>query len=84
MLMLPSRTTSDAGTHHRNEAAAVHVQVYSAFRLARACTGRGAPLALLNAGATRADDSASLKVPVLAGEGLSRLAAHPAMLVPRC
>lgn len=58
------------------------VQVYSAYRLARACTSRGAPLAIINVGETRADASATLKVTGLAGEVLLRLAAHEAMLVP--
>ena len=58
------------------------LQVYSAYRLARACTKRNAPLAIINVGATRADNDASLKIECLVGEVLSRLAAEPAMLVP--
>ncbi|KAK9799357.1 hypothetical protein WJX73_000370 [Symbiochloris irregularis] len=58
------------------------MQVYSAYRLARACTKRDAPLAIVNVGTTRADNEASLKIECLVGEVLSRLAAEPAMLVP--
>lgn len=57
--------------------------VYSAFRLARAAKAGGAKLALVSVGPTRADSLADLKAEVLAGEALSRLAAHPALLLPR-
>ena len=57
--------------------------VYSAFRLARAAHERGSTLGILTAGVTRADGLAHFKVQALAGEALSRAAAHPALLVPR-
>lgn len=59
------------------------LQVYSAFRLAKAANKAEASLALLTAGWTRADDIADMKVECLAGEALSRLAKDPALLVPR-
>ena len=58
------------------------LQVYSAYRLVKAAQAQGAKLAIVNAGSTRADSHADLKLDVLAGEALSRLAAHPAFLVP--
>lgn len=58
------------------------LQVYSAFRLAKAAHGRGIPIALLNAGPTRADSLAQMHVPALSGEALARIAAHPSMLLP--
>lgn len=57
--------------------------VYSAYRLARAAKHAGAHLALLNVGPTRADEFADLKVEALAGEALTRLAAHPSLVLPR-
>lgn len=59
------------------------LQVYSAFRLAKAAKQADASLALLTAGWTRADDIADMKVECLAGEVLSRMAKDPALLVPR-
>lgn len=59
------------------------LQVYSAFRLAKAAKQTEASLALLTAGWTRADDLADMKIECLAGEALSRLAKDPALLVPR-
>ena len=59
------------------------LQVFSAFRLVQACLDGGGKLALVNAGPTRADGAASLKVVARAGEALARLAAHPALAVPR-
>ena len=58
------------------------VQVYSAFRLVKAAHGQGTPVALLNAGPTRADALAQLHVHALAGEALARIASHPSMLLP--
>lgn len=59
------------------------LQVYSAFRLAKAAKQADASIALLTAGWTRADDMADMKIECLAGEALSRLAKEPALLVPR-
>ncbi len=59
------------------------LQVYSAFRLAKAAKQAEASIALLTAGWTRADDLADMKIECLAGEALSRLAKDPALLVPR-
>ncbi|KAL3132889.1 hypothetical protein ABBQ38_006808 [Trebouxia sp. C0009 RCD-2024] len=59
------------------------LQVYSAFRLAKAAKQAEASLTLLTAGWTRADDIADMKIECLAGEALSRLAKDPALLVPR-
>lgn len=56
--------------------------VWSAFRLAKAAAEGGARLAILTAGPTRADSMAHLKIEGRAGEVLSRLAAHPSLLVP--
>ena len=58
------------------------VQVYSAFRLVKAAHAQGTPVALLNAGSTRADALAQLHVHALAGEALARIASHPSMLLP--
>jgi len=59
------------------------LMVYSAFRLAKAAVSGGGALAVLTAGPTRADSFAKLKVEAVAGEALSRLAAHPSLLIPR-
>ena len=59
------------------------LMVYGAFRLAKATKASGGALALLTAGPTRADAIADLKIEALAGEALSRLAAHPSTLIPR-
>lgn len=58
------------------------LQVWSAFRLARAAKATGAPLALLSVGPNRADDLADLKVEARAGEVLARLAHSPRLLLP--
>ncbi|KAL6778089.1 SRTB1 [Auxenochlorella protothecoides x Auxenochlorella symbiontica] len=58
------------------------LQVWSAFRLARAAKAAGAPLALLSVGPNRADDLADLKVEARAGEVLARLARSPRLLLP--
>ena len=50
------------------------LQVWSAFRLVRAAKARGAPLAILNIGPTRADDLADLKIEARAGDVLPKLA----------
>ena len=55
------------------------LQVYSAFKLVKAARR----VAIVTAGPTRADALAELKVEALAGEALARLAAHPALLLPR-
>jgi NAD-dependent deacetylase sirtuin 4 len=57
--------------------------VWSAFRLAKAAKEAGAALAIVNVGETRADDIADLKVHVLAGEALMKLATHPSLMLPR-
>ena len=59
------------------------LQVYSAFRLAKAAKQAEAGIAILTAGWTRADDLADLKFECLAGEALTRLANEPALSVPR-
>lgn len=59
------------------------LQVYSAFRLAKAAKQAEAGIAILTAGWTRADDLAELKFECLAGEALTRLANEPALSVPR-
>ncbi len=40
-------------------------------------------MVLVNVGPTRADPVADLKLEVLAGEAMMRVAAHPALLLPR-
>jgi len=50
------------------------LQVFSAFRLARLASERGLPIALLNAGPTRADSLARLHVEADAAEVLPMLA----------
>ena len=52
------------------------VQVYSAFRLVRAVAERGAPVALLNNGPTRADALAALHLHCAAEEVLPALASR--------
>lgn len=59
------------------------LMVWSAFRVAKAAKERGAALALVCVGDTRADGLADWKGEALAGEVLSRLAAHPRLLLPR-
>jgi len=59
------------------------LMVYSAYRLVKEAKANGGSLALLTAGLTRCDDLADMKVEALAGEALSRLAAHPSLLLPR-
>lgn len=49
------------------------VSTFSAFRLVRDAAARGAPVAVLTAGETRADPLATLKVERLAGETLPRV-----------
>lgn len=56
--------------------------VWSAFRLAKAAADSGAQVAIVTAGATRADELASLKLEGRAGEVMARLAAHPSLQVP--
>ena len=57
--------------------------VWSAFRLAKATKAAGGKLAVVNVGATRADELADVRVSALAGEVLSRLASHLSLLLPR-
>lgn len=57
--------------------------VYSAYRLVVAAKAAGARLALINVGETRADALADVRLDARAGEVLMRLAAHPALLLPR-
>ncbi len=59
------------------------LQVWSAFRLAKAAKENGATLALVNVGETRADSLADVKVECLAGEVMMKLASHPSLLIPR-
>ena len=49
------------------------LQVFSAFRLARAAHQAGKPIAILNVGPTRADELSTLKVGCDAAEVLPRL-----------
>jgi NAD-dependent SIR2 family protein deacetylase len=51
------------------------LMVWSGYRFARAAAQRGLPLALLNLGATRADDLATLKIEQRCGELLPRVTA---------
>lgn len=59
------------------------MQVYSAFRLAKAAVKAGASVVVLTAGETRVDPEASFKVEALAGETLARLACHSSLLAPK-
>ena len=59
------------------------LQVYSAFRLAKAAKAADADLAIVGVGPTRADDMADIRLSSVVGEALSRLAATPEMLLPR-
>ena len=59
------------------------LQVYSAYRLAKAALAAEASILVLTAGPTRIDSEAHLKVEALAGESLARLAAHSSLLIPR-
>lgn len=52
------------------------LSTFSAFRLVRDAAARGAPVAILNCGATRADSLASLKIEERVGVALPALAAH--------
>jgi NAD-dependent deacetylase sirtuin 4 len=63
------------------------LRVWSAFRLVKAAAERGVPIAVLNAGQTRADEqlpagSITLRLDCLAGEALARLERHPAVQLP--
>lgn len=55
---------------------------WSAFRLAEAAAKRGAPVALLNVGPTRADALASLRIQARAAEALPRAVAHGGLDLP--
>jgi NAD-dependent deacetylase sirtuin 4 len=59
------------------------LMVWSAFRLVKAAKAAGAQLAIVNVGATRADELADVKVESLAGEVMMQLAVHPSLLVPK-
>ena len=59
------------------------LQVYSAFRLAKAAKAAQAGLAIVGVGPTRADALADIKQASVVGEALSRLAGLPEMLLPR-
>ncbi|KAI8473267.1 MAG: DHS-like NAD/FAD-binding domain-containing protein [Monoraphidium minutum] len=59
------------------------LMVWSAFRLAKAAKERGAKVAIVCVGETRADGIADWKAEALAGEVLARLAGHPRLLLPR-
>ena len=56
------------------------LQVFSAFRLAKAAKKSGATLIAVNVGATRADQLLDRKVESLAGETAMRLATHKHLL----
>lgn len=60
------------------------LMVWSGFRFAKAAAGRGVPLAIVNRGATRADDLAAVKVDDDCGRVLSavRLPARTASMNP--
>lgn len=59
------------------------MQVYSAYRLAKAALSSSANVVVLTAGQTRVDPEATFKVEALAGETLARLASHDSLLVPK-
>lgn len=59
------------------------MQVYSAYRLAKAAVKSSANVVILTAGQTRADPEATFKVEALAGETLARLASHASLLIPK-
>ena len=59
------------------------MQVYSAYRLAKAALNSSANVVVLTAGQTRVDPEATFKVEALAGETLARLASHDSLLVPK-
>lgn len=59
------------------------MQVYSAYRLAKAAFSNQANVVVLTAGETRCDPEATFKVEALAGETLARLASHSSLLVPK-
>ena len=59
------------------------LQVYSAFRIAKAVADAGKPLAILSVGPTRADNLATLKVEALAGEALPRVVADGGLDLPQ-
>jgi NAD+-dependent protein deacetylase sirtuin 4 len=59
------------------------VSTYSAFRHVKRMAARGAAVAAINVGATRADELLQFKVEAKVGEVLMRLATHPTLLLPR-
>ena len=59
------------------------MQVYSAYRLAKAAVNAQANIVVLTAGQTRVDPEATFKVEALAGETLARLASHSTLLLPK-
>ena len=59
------------------------LSTYSVFRHLKAAVARGAPVAAVNVGPTRVDDLLEFKVEARVGEVMMRLAAHPALLLPR-
>lgn len=56
--------------------------VWSAFRLIKAAKERGAKVAVINVGETRADAITDLKVHAIAGEILTSVARSPRLLIP--
>jgi NAD-dependent deacetylase sirtuin 4 len=63
------------------------LRVWSAFRLVKAAADNGVPIAILNWGATRADEQlppgkVALRIEALAGEALARLERHPRLQLP--
>ena len=55
---------------------------WSAFRLAEAAAKRGAPVAILNVGPTRADSLATLRIEARAAEALPRALVHGGLDLP--
>jgi NAD-dependent SIR2 family protein deacetylase len=59
------------------------LSTYSVFRHLKGMLARGAPLGAVNVGPTRVDEWVSFKVEAKVGEVMMRLAAEPALLLPR-
>ena len=59
------------------------LQVYSAFRLVEAAKRSGAKVVAINVGETRADKLLDMKLEVLAGEAMIKLATHDMLMVPK-
>ena len=74
---VPAAVTADAAARARNCDAVLvagsTLSTFSAFRLVRDAAARGAPVAILNSGATRADSLATLKLELRVGSALPAL-----------